>query len=212
MTIGAGLFTGTCPHSVTARRPRPARAASAPAVRDFATAPRGRRSSRAPAQRPAPPGPARPRSDDRLPCPHQLISHALHTLTPLDEIGRRRATADAGPGPNRPLMKENLSAVSPPARAAPARARNPAPSARNRTRLNTSTPVSAPATYAHRSGGDPHDRCHRTHLNFTSSPKTEMPNHPADVQSNLPPSADAIRLRRDTSGGGVGCEGVSGSW
>ncbi|MEU4200802.1 DnaB-like helicase N-terminal domain-containing protein [Streptomyces sp. NPDC026294] len=63
-------------------------------------------------------------ADDESLAPGQLISHALHALTPLDEVRRRRA---AGPEPNEATTQP--SGVSPAARATAARARSPAPRA-----------------------------------------------------------------------------------
>ncbi|WP_030895764.1 DnaB-like helicase N-terminal domain-containing protein [Streptomyces sp. NRRL F-5053] len=82
-------------------------------------------------------------AEDEAFAPGQLISHAQHLLTPLDEVSRRRAAADAGPE-----QKQTATAPSgrpPPARTAAARARSTAPHTANKA---PRTPVYSPASSA----------------------------------------------------------------
>ncbi|CDR10533.1 DnaB-like helicase N-terminal domain-containing protein [Streptomyces iranensis] len=86
-------------------------------------------------------------ADDETRAPGQLISHALHALTPLDEVRHRRAAADTGREPEEATTTP--LGVPPPARAAAARARSPAPHAENKAPSSMATP--APTVRVHRS-------------------------------------------------------------
>ncbi|WP_030253099.1 DnaB-like helicase N-terminal domain-containing protein [Streptomyces violens] len=69
--------------------------------------------------------------------PGQVISHTLTALGPLDEVRRRRAAADAGPG-TEPVTAEALTGLSP-ARAAAALARSPTQYTEAKTPPSTAT-------------------------------------------------------------------------
>ncbi|MGW7516417.1 DnaB-like helicase N-terminal domain-containing protein [Streptomyces sp. NPDC054796] len=84
--------------------------------------------------------------DDTL-APGQLISHALHALTPLDQVRRGRNAADAGT--EQEQAATSPSGLPPPARAAAAQARSTGPRTKNTAPANAATPP--PAAAAHRS-------------------------------------------------------------
>ncbi|WP_019359472.1 DnaB-like helicase N-terminal domain-containing protein [Streptomyces sp. AA1529] len=82
-------------------------------------------------------------ADDDSLAPGQLISHALHALTPLGEVRRRRAAADAGPRPEAATTQP--TGPPPPARAAAARARSTVPRAQDKGPPSAAAPSPTPS-------------------------------------------------------------------